>query len=171
MQKTIIFVILAITLVIGGLYISYQKGYQKGYKVGYADALESTMPPIQVPADTVQTVAQVKTETVTTVRPKTQQEIKNNAPAVVIETKSPVVQATVNGQKYDFKPQSEVLQTGVQTTATIAVKVPERRWKIGIGMADNKKPAYMLSAPIKGAVGAWVAGTKGRVMGGVTVSF
>ena len=162
------FIALAVVGIITGYYIGKQDGYKDGYKVGYAKALE-TVAPIEKPkADTVQTVAKVETKTTTTVRPKT---TKDDA-AVVINTTPPVVTASVNGHKYDFKPQSEVLQTGVATTATINVRIPERAWTAGIGYSKDKKPAYLLKAPIKGAVGAWVAGTgKKNFMGGLSISF
>jgi len=169
-----------VAVILIGLYgykHAYDKGYEKGnkdgYECGYAAALDIVPAP---KPDTVQAGVAVVTKTETTVRPKTQAEIANNAPSVVVTTEAPKVTASVNGKKYDFEPKTEVLQTGVKTTATISVKVPERRWKIGLGIDNDKEPAYMLTGPIKGAVGFWVAGSgihsgKHKVMGGVSISF
>lgn len=170
------FEIFLLVLGIVGAIIGYQcgksDGYDIGYKKGYGEAIAVVTPKPVQKTDTVSTGVAVQTTTTTSVRPKTQQEIKENAPAVQINTKPPTVVASVNGNKYEFKPQTEILQTGVQTTAAINVKIPERRWSIGLGVGKNKKPAYMLKAPIKGAVGAWIAGQdKHNVMGGISISF
>lgn len=164
--------VLGIVGVIVGYQCGKSDGYDIGYKKGYGEAIAVVTPkPVNKP-DVVSAGVAVQTTTTTTVRPKTQQEIVSNAPAVQINTKPPTVVASVNGNKYEFKPQSEILQTGVQTTAAINVKIPERRWSIGLGVSKNKKPAYMLKAPIKGAVGAWIAGQdKHNVMGGISISF
>lgn len=170
--KVIAIVISLIVVFFIGRYFGYNSGYEIGYNKGYAVALESITPIEKPKQDTVQVATAIKTETVTSVRPKTTEEIKQNAPAVQINTKPPTVVASVNGNKYEFKPQTEILQTGVQTTAAINVKIPERRWSIGLGVGKNKRPAYMLKAPIKGAVGAWIAGQdKHNVMGGISISF
>lgn len=158
-------IVVAIVAVIVAYNTGKKDGYKDGYKIGYADGIkiETEKPK----SDTVQTVAKIETKTTTTVRPKT----KDDTAEVVINTTPPVVKASVNGQKYEFKPQSEVLQTGIATTATLNIKVPERRWTIGLG-TDGHKPAYMVKAPIKDAIGVWVAGSgKDKVMGGLSISF
>lgn len=173
----IIAVIVAILVLVLTYFVGknngYDNGYKTGYDVGYANALESVTPVEKPKNDTVQVATAVKTETQTTVRPKTQQEITHNTPAVQITTKEPTVQATVNGKKYEFKPQSQILETGIATTATINVKIPERRWVAGVGYGKDKKVSYMLKAPIgKSAVGVWLAGQdKHNVMGGISISF
>ena len=119
--------------------------------------------------DTVQVGTSVSTCTETYVKPKQSKE----APSVVIKTEEPKIIATVNGKKYDFKPQSEVLDTTVKTTGVINVRIPERRWVAGIGYGKDKKVHYMLKAPIgKSAVGVWMSGSgKSNFAGGLSVSF
>lgn len=163
-----IVVIIAIALC-GGYYYGtrqYSAGYDKGYTAG-VESVHSV--PIKEKPDTVHTVATVKTETQTVVRPKTQQDTAS----VAVKVEQPKIVATVNGKKYDFKPQSEVLDTTVKTTGVISVRVPERRWVAGIGYGKDHKVSYMLKAPIgKSAVGVWVAGSgKKNFMGGLSVSF
>lgn len=144
----------------------YKDGYSQGYDAGWAAAQEQ-LPKAQKP-DTVEAIINAKTETVTAIRPKT----SPTEPAVIVKTEAPKVEARVNGKTYEFKPKTEVLDTSVKTTASLNIRIPERRWKLGIGIDNRKKPAYMLSAPIKGAVGVWVAGSdKDRIMGGVSISF
>ena len=158
-------IIISIVSIIVAYTTGKKDGYKDGYKVGYADGIkiETEKPK----SDTVQTVAKVETTTTTTIRPKTTADKAD----VIITTAPPIVKASVNGKKYEFKPQSEVLQTGVATTATLNIKVPERRWTIGLG-TDGHKPAYMLKAPVKDAIGIWVAGSgRSKIMGGLSVSF
>ena len=175
-KNVVTIIIIAIVIIIAMFYLGYKNGYKTGYdvgyKAGYGEAIAVVTPKPVQKTDVVSTGVAVQTTTTTTVRPKTQQEIVSNAPAVQIKTEAPKIVASVNGNKYEFKPQTEILQTGVQTTAAINVKIPERRWSIGLGVGKNKKPAYMLKAPIKGAVGAWIAGQdKHNVMGGISISF
>lgn len=160
-------ILTAIIAVITAYNTGKNDGYKLGYKKGYGEAIEAMAPAPKPKADTVQTTAVIKTETQTTVRPKT----KADKADVVIKTAPPTVTASVNGKKYEFKPQSEILETGIKTTATLNIKVPERRWTVGIG-TDGHKPSYMIKAPIRNAVGIWMAGTgKDKIMGGVSISF
>lgn len=159
-------IIISIVSIIVAYTIGKKDGYKDGYKVGYADGIkiEETEKP---KSDTVQTVAKVETTTTTTIRPKTTADKAD----VVIKTTPPTVTASVNGKKYEFKPQNEILETGIKTTATLNIKVPERRWTVGIG-TDGHKPAYMIKAPIRNAVGIWMAGSgRSKIMGGLSVSF
>ena len=163
-------VVLVALALIGGYYYGtrqYRAGYDKGYVAGVESVHNSV--PDKKEADTVQTVATVQTEAKTVVRPKTQQDTAS----VAVKVEQPKIVATVNGKKYDFKPQSEVLDTTVKTTGVISVRVPERRWVAGIGYGKDRKVSYMLKAPIgKSAVGVWVAGSgKKNFMGGLSVSF
>ena len=167
----------AVVLVVLGVvgYLLYGRGYQSGYIAGHKDgeaaAVAAYCQAADKPSkpDTVTVQSGVATTAQVAVRPRTDKE--KESPAVQVTTEPPTVAVAVNGQKYDFKPQTEILTTGIKTTAAINVKVPERKWSVGIG-TDGKKPAFMLKAPIKGAVGAWVAGsTKNKIMGGITVSF
>lgn len=165
----LITVIVLIAALVGGYrYGSYQRDL--GYKAGWTAAIESTAPVPAVPAvpDTVQTQAAVVTQTDTVVRPKT----ASDTASVVIKTEAPKVAATVNGKPYTFDAQTEVLQTGVKTFGTVNIRIPERRWTIGLG-TDGRRAAYMVKAPIgKSAVGLWVAGSgRDKIMGGLSVSF
>ena len=167
--QTIIAVVVLLCFLIGGYYYG-ENQYKKGYDAGYTACAESMSVPIVVQKpDTVQASVGVATTTTTTVRPKT----KEDTASVVVKTEAPKVVATVNGKKYDFKPQSEVLDTTVKTTGVINIRVPERRWVVGVGYSKDKSVGYMLKAPIgKSAVGVWVAGSgKKNVMGGLSVSF
>lgn len=162
-------ILIALTCFFSGRDIGYKNGYKAGYDAGYTECAETMTMPFEVKHDTVQASVAVQTSTQTTVRPKTAQDTAS----VVIKTEEPKIVATVNGKKYDFKPQSQVLDNTVTTTGVINVRVPERRWVAGIGYGKDKKVSYMLKAPIgKSAVGVWVAGSgKHNVMGGVSVSF
>ena len=164
----ILLFILCIVVAIGSYVYGKNNGYKDGYNKGYAVALESITPVEKPKSDTVQTAVAIKTETETTVKPKT----KQNKADVVVNTTPPVIHASVNGKKYDFKPQSEYLNTEVKTTGVINVKVPERKYTFGIGYGKDKKVSYMLKVPVKNAIGVWVAGSnKNNVMGGLSVSF
>lgn len=168
-----LYIAVAVAIIALGVYGGYRYGenqYKKGYDAGYTACAESMSVPIVVQKpDTVQASVGVATTTTTTVRPKT----KEDTASVVVKTEAPKVVATVNGKKYDFKPQSEVLDTTVKTTGVINVRIPERRWVVGVGYSKDKSVGYMLKAPIgKSAVGVWVAGSgKKNVMGGLSVSF
>lgn len=167
-----LFIITAIVAVILlGLYgykHAYDKGYKAGYDTGYAHALETVAVPIEVKPDTVQISTAIQSQTQTVVRPKQYKE----EPAVIVKTEAPKISASVNGKKYDFEPKTQVLGTTVTTSGVINVKVPERKWTFGVGYSKDKSVGYMLKAPIKGAVGVWVAGSgKKSVMGGLSVSF
>jgi len=170
MNKYVLITIVVLIAVLIGGYRYGVRQYDLGYREGWTAAIESTAyaPAVPERPDTVQTQAAVVTQTETVVRPKT----ANDKASVVITTEKPVVTATVNGKAYDFKPQTEVLQTGVKTYGTVNIRIPERRWVVGLG-TDGKRAAYMVKAPIgKSAVGLWVAGSgRKKIMGGLSVSF
>lgn len=139
----------------------HKTGYDAGYSAGYSDRNKLVDKPT---ADAV--TAHTKTETRVIY-----QKIPYTGSDVQVRTEKPVVTVSVNGKQQEVKQHSETADLAVKTETAVRVKIPERRWKFGIG-TDGRKPAYMLSAPIKGAVGAWVAGSgKNKIMGGVTVSF
>lgn len=168
-KHILIGIIVLVAVLVGG----YRYGYYQhdlGYKAGWTAAVEATasVPAVSEQQDTVQAQTAVVSKTETVVRPKT----ANDKASVVITTEKPVVTATVNGKAYDFKPQTEVLQTGVKTYGTVNIRIPERRWVVGLG-TDGKRAAYMVKAPIgKSAVGIWVAGSgREKIMGGLSVSF
>ena len=170
MRNYIITLIVLVTIALCGGYYYGTRQYRAGYDKGYVAGVESVHSvPIKEKPDTVQTVATVQTSTQTVVRPKT----TASEPSVAVKVEQPKIVATVNGKKYDFKPQSQVLDTTISTTGVISVRVPERRWVAGIGYGKDKKVSYMLKAPIgKSAVGVWVAGSgKKNFMGGLSVSF
>lgn len=172
--KRICIAVAIVAVVLLGLYCykrAYDSGYKVGYDAGYTACAESMSVPIQViKPDTVQASVGVATTTTTTVRPKT----KEDTASVVVKTEAPKVTAVVNGKKYDFTPQNQVLETGVSTSASLSIRIPERRWTAGIGYGKDKKVSYMLKAPIgkSSALGVWVAGSgKSNFMGGLSVSF
>ena len=77
-----------------------------------------------------------------------------------------------DSEKYVFdKGQLKLEQT---SKAVVDIKIPTidktRRWSIGIG-AGKDGAAYMVRAPLKGHVGAWAAGNKKAIMGGVSFDF
>lgn len=164
----ILLFILCIVIAIGSYVYGKNNGYKDGYEHGYAVALESITPIEKPKSDTVQTAVAIKTETETHVKPKTSEKQED----VVIKTTPPVIHASVNGKKYDFKTQSEYLNTEIKTTGVINVNLPERKNVFGIGYGKDRKVSYMLKVPVKNAIGVWVAGSnKNNVMGGVSISF
>ena len=160
-------VLIAIALC-GGYYYGtrqYKAGYDAGYKVGYSDGYKNAnaLKEKEI-ADAVQAHSKVETKIV-------YQKIPYNGNDVQIKPAPPKVTVSVNGKKQEIKQKSETADLAVKTETAVAIKIPERKWKIGIG-TDGHKPAYMLSAPIKGAVGAWIAGSgRDKIMGGVSISF
>lgn len=170
MNKKNIIVILtvvavAIVAVSVGFYFygkqQYSKGYDAGYSAGYKDANKLTDKAV---SDAVQTHTKTETKVI-------YQKIPYSGTDVHVRTEVPKVSVSVNGKTQEIQQHSETADLAVKTETSLNLKIPERRWKFGIG-TDGKRPAYMLSAPIKGAVGAWVAGSgKDKIMGGVTVSF
>ena len=168
-----LYIVVAVAIIALGVYGGYRYGenqYKKGYDAGYTACAESMSVPIIVEKhDTVQ----ASTAVTTTVTASVRQKQSTDKASVVVKTEEPKIVATVNGKKYDFKPKSEVLDTTVKTTGVINIRVPERRWVVGVGYSKDKSVGYMLKAPIgKSAVGVWVAGSgKKNVMGGLSVSF
>ena len=162
------FIVLVAAIVGGYRYGCYQRDL--GYREGWTAAIESTasVPAVPERPDTVQAQTAVVTQTETVVRPKT----ASDKASVVVKTEAPKVAVKVNDKTYDFKPHTEVLQTGVRTYGTVNIRIPERRWVVGLG-TDGRRAAYMVKAPIgKSAVGLWVAGSgREKIMGGLSVSF
>ena len=171
-RNTVWAALVAVLVIIGGLYFTYNKGYDKGYKEaydtayskGYSDGYKdrNKLAEQQI-ADSV--TANTKTETKIVY-----QKIPYNGNDVQVHTEKPVVTVEVNGKKQEVTQHSETADLAVKTETAVKIKVPERRWTFGIG-TDGKKPMYMLKAPISGAVGAWVAGGSHKFMGGVSISF
>ena len=75
-------------------------------------------------------------------------------------------------EKYVFDQNK--LQLEQYSKASLDIKIPTvdktRRWSIGIG-AGKDGAAYMIRGPLKKHVGAWVAGNKKAIMGGVSFDF
>ena len=137
-----------------GYKAGYNAAYSKGYSDGYADKGKLT------------DNSNVKTETKIVY-----QKIPYNGNDVQITTPPPTVTVSVNGKKQEVKQKTETADLQVKTDTEVKIRIPERKWKIGIG-TDGKRPAYMISAPVKDAVGIWVAGSgRNKIMGGVTISF
>lgn len=174
MRNKIIYVIIIIILVIGGMYLCYRngynKGYEKGYEVGYNTGYDNgykdrnALVSKEI-ADAVQMHSKTETKVV-------YKEIPYNGNDVQIRTEKPVVTVEVNGKKQEVEQKTATADLAVKTESNIKIKVPERKWTFGIG-TDGHKATYMLKAPIKNAVGVWVAGggKDNRVMGGVSISF
>ena len=170
-SKLLIFVVIVIAVVVGGFVYSekrydagynagYNAAYSKGYSDGYADRNKLVAKEI---SDAV--VANSKTETKIVY-----QTIPYNGNDVQVHTEKPVVTVKVNGKKQEVQQHSETADLAVKTETAVKIKVPERKWSGGIG-TDGKKPMYMLKAPVKDAIGVWVAGGSHKFMGGLSVSF
>lgn len=169
MRNVFIAVAALLVLAVGACYYAYEngyntgydKGYQAGYTAGYQDRNRLAEQEI---SDAV--AANTKTETKIVY-----QKIPYTGSDVQVHTEKPVVTVEVNGKQQQIQQHSETADLAVKTETAVKIKIPERRWKIGLG-TDGKKPAFMLSAPVTGAVGVWVAGsTKNKIMGGVSISF
>lgn len=167
MRKLILAVTAVVLIVVIG-YILHNKGYNAGYKNGYdvgysngyADRNKLVSKEI---SDAVTANTKTETKIVYKTIPYTGNDIQ-------IKTEKPVVKVEVNGKQQEIKQHSETADLAVKTETEVKIKVPERKWVFGIG-TDGKKPMYMLKAPIKDAVGVWVAGGSHKVMGGVSISF
>lgn len=134
--------------------LGYNEGYGKGYSDGYADKgkLQDS---------------NIKTETKIVY-----EKIPYNGNDVQVTTPPPTVTLEINGKKQEIQQKQETADMQIKTEASVKLKIPERRWSVGLG-TDGHKATYFIKAPIKGAVGAWVAGggRDNRVMGGISVSF
>ena len=169
MNKTMIFAIGAIIcLLILGCYfyseerysavydIGYKDGYSKGYSDGYADR------------NKLAEESNIKTETKIIY-----EKIPYSGTDVQIKTEPPKVSLEINGKKTEINQKSETADLAVKTEATVKLKIPERKWTAGIG-TDGHGVSYMIKAPVKDAVGIWLAGSSGKdkkIMGGISVSF
>ena len=164
-------IIIALVLVIGAVITGYMygkrqysAGYDKGYDIGYKAGYEerNRLALLSKP-DAV--TEHVKTETKIVY-----QKVPYTGTDVQVKTEPPKVTVEVNGKKQEIVQKQETADLSVKTETAVKIKIPERRWKLGIG-TDGKSAAGMLSFPVKGAVGGWVAGSKGKVMGGISISF
>lgn len=163
-KYVVLLFIVGIVTFFAGKKVGYDKGYavgyDKGYSAGYAERNKL------VEKEIADAVAQnVKTETKIVY-----QKIPYTGSDVKVTTPPPKVTVEVNGKKQDIVQHQETADLAVKTETAVKIKIPERKWKIGIG-TDGKKPAFMVSAPVKNAVGVWVAGNRQKVMGGISISF
>lgn len=152
-----------------GVGFGYQSGSERGRKDGYdtAVALFQQRQNKETKTDVVSGTVTTVVEAATTVRPR----VDGTEAAVQVAVEPSKTTVTVNDKKYEFNAKSEILQTGVRTETEVKLRIPERRWVVGLG-TDGKKAAYMVKTPVKGAVGLWIAGSgRDKVMGGVTISF
>ena len=169
MNKTMIFAIGAIIcLLILGCYFYSEERYSAGYDIGYKDGYSKGYSDGYADRNKLADNSTVKTETkIEYVK------IPYNGTDVQIKTEPPKVTVEVNGKKQEIKQKQETADLAVKTETEVKLKIPERKWTFGVG-TDGHGVSYMLKAPVKDAVGVWIAGTGGRdkkVMGGVSISF
>lgn len=139
----------------------YNSGYNVGYHAGYED--KNRLVAQSIP-DHVTAGVRTETKVIYKTVPYAGSDVK-------ISTPPPVVDIEVNGKKTQIQQKQETADLAVKTEASVKIKIPERKWSAGIG-TDGKRVAYMLKAPVRGAIGVWVAGSgREKVMGGVSISF
>lgn len=164
MTKYIIAAVAIIFALYGAYSGGYNRGYGNGYDVGYSEGYAERNRLVE---HEISDAVAANTKTETKIIYKTVPYAGND---VQVTTTPPTVSVSVNGKKQEIVQHQETADLAVKTETAVAIKIPERRWKIGIG-TDGKKMAYMLSAPVKNAVGVWIAGNRQKVMGGVSISF
>ena len=169
MRKETFFKIFLVILLLGlSCYMVYKHGYDSGYKSGYnlgysKGYAERNKLAEKEFSDAVAMNTKTETKII-------YEKIPYNGSDVQVRTEPPKVTVSVNGKKQEIKQHSETADLAVKTESAVKIRIPERKWKFGIG-TDGKKATYMLSAPIKDSVGVWIAGNKQKVMGGITISF
>lgn len=176
MQKKIIFVILTAVLVLFGMYTCFRHGYNKGYDKGFSVGYDAGFKEGYKNGNALPVKEEPKVQTVTETK-VIYKEIPYNGTDVQVKTEKPVVNVTLNDKP--LKPIEQTTSTAdlaVKTETNVRLRIPEKRWSIGVGVSDDKSVAYMLKSPLKVGnsdnLGLWVAGSgKKRVMGGVTISF
>ena len=167
-SKLFIFVVIVIAVVVGG-YFYAERRYKEGYDVGYNEAYSKGYSDGYADKGKLTENSTVKTETKVVY-----QTIPYNGNDVQVTTEKPKVTVSINGKKQEIEQKTETADLQVKTESEVKIKIPERKYKFGIG-TDGKRVTYMVSTPApfvtNDAIGLWVAGTKGKVMGGVSVSF
>jgi hypothetical protein len=104
---------------------------------------------------------------------KTDIDVKLNKPVLNIKVNDKALTITkAENEQYLFDKNKLTL---TQTSSTdLNIKIPAvdktRRWGIGAGVSKDGAVG-VISFPIKGSVGGWVAGRADNVMGGVMVRF
>lgn len=163
--KSALVAVAVIAAAIGASYLFYNRGHELGYHDGYRDGYNIGYSAGYTDKGKLSENS-VKTETKVVY-----QKIPYTGADVQLETPPPTVTVSVNGKKQEVVQHQETADLQVKTETDVKLKIPERRWTVGLG-TDGRRAAYMLKAPVKGAVGLWIAGSgKSKVMGGVTVSF
>ena len=156
-------IIICIILLCGYFYcehqytVGYDNGHKDGYNKGYSDGYEDR----NKLADNSTVKTETKIEYV---------KIPYNGNDVQIKTEPPKVTVEVNGKKQEIQQKQETADLAVKTESSLSIRIPERKWHVGIG-TDGKHLAGTIKIPVKDAIGVWVSGTKGKVMGGVSISF
>lgn len=156
-------IIICIILLCGYFYCEkkYDEGYDFGHKDGYAKGYSDGYADRNKLADNSTVKTETKIEYV---------KIPYNGNDVQIKTEPPKVTVSVNGKKQEIQQKQETADLAVKTESSLSIRIPERKWHVGIG-TDGKHLAGTIKIPVKDAIGVWVSGTKGKVMGGVSISF
>ena len=163
-MSIIISVIVICIILIGGYFYTehqYNVGYDNGHKDGYSKGYSDGYADRNKLADNSTVKTETKIEYV---------KIPYNGNDVQIKAEPPKVTVEVNGKKQEIKQKQETADLAVKTDVSMKLKLPERKWHLGIG-TDGKHLAGTVKIPVKDAIGVWVSGTKGKVMGGVSISF
>lgn len=167
-KKLLVAYIVVILCTLLGAYLYGKDRYNDGYTIGYNEAYGKGYSDGYEDKGKLSDNSTVKTETVIKY-----EKIPYNGNDVQIKTEPPKVTVEVNGKKQEIKQKQETADLAVKTETEVKIKIPERKWTFGVG-TDGHGVSYMLKAPVKDAVGVWIAGTSGRdkkVMGGVSISF
>lgn len=146
----------------------YNQGYKKGYALGYDKGYSEGYQERNRLAE--KEIADAVSQNVKTETKIVYEKIPYTGTDVQVKTEPPKVSISVNGKKQEIKQKTETADLAVKTETAVAIKIPERKWSIGIG-TDGHKATYFLKAPVKNAVGVWVAGNRDKVMGGLSFSF
>ena len=104
---------------------------------------------------------------------KTDIDVKLNKPVLNVKVNDKdFVVAKAENEQYLFDKNKLTLTQSSSTDLNIKIPVVDktRRWGIGAGVSKDGEVG-VISFPMKGSVGGWVAGRADNVMGGVMVRF
>ena len=104
---------------------------------------------------------------------KTDVEVKLNKPVLNVKVNDKdFTVAKAENEQYLFDKNKLTLTQSSSTDLNIKIPVVDktRRWGIGAGISKDGAVG-IISFPLKGSVGGWVAGRADNVMGGVMVRF
>ena len=164
-RKSLIFAVGALFIVL----TSFALGFYRGRVTAPVKVVEK-------PAEHVVTETVTKTDIqyvpkVTTADPDVDIKIPKQQLTVSVNGKEQTIQKA-DTEKYVFDQNK--LQLEQYSKASLDIKIPTvdktRRWSIGIG-AGKDGAAYMIRGPLKKHVGAWIAGNKKAIMGGISFDF